>query len=91
MNLCEGCGHISLPGLIEDRADQPEVERVGGKREYISGHDDFIYLFTILTRLNKKSEIVATCPLVLFAGESYMGTALCTPPFKIICFFIKLI
>ena len=47
MNLCEGCGHISLPGLIEDRADQPEVERVGGKREYVPGHDDFIiYLFT---------------------------------------------
>ena len=46
MNLCEGCGHISLPSLIEDRADQPEVERIGRKREYISGHDDFIYLFT---------------------------------------------
>ena len=45
-HLCKGCGCISLPSLIEDRADQPEVERIGRKREYISGHDDFIYLST---------------------------------------------
>ena len=49
-----------------------------------------LYTCPLFTKLNKKSEIVATCPLVLFAGESYMGTALCTPPYKRIHFFHKI-
>ena len=34
--------------------------------------------------------MVETCPLVLFAAESYMGTALYTPPYKRIRFFHKI-
>ena len=36
VELGEGGGHIALPRLVEDGADEPEIERVAGQGENIS-------------------------------------------------------
>ena len=36
VELGEGGGHVALPRLVEDGADEPEIERVAGQGENIS-------------------------------------------------------
>ena len=35
VELGEGGGDVSLPGLVEDGAYEPQVEGVAGEREYV--------------------------------------------------------
>ena len=37
VELGEGGGHVALPRLVEDGADEPEVEGVGGEGEDVPG------------------------------------------------------
>ena len=36
VELGEGGGHVALPRLVEDGADEPEVERVAGQGEDVA-------------------------------------------------------